>query len=92
MPELSHDDALKHVLHDEIVERLDVIIELLKMQNRTEMFDPQESSDKPADVKPIKPLMTHEQAERFAPFLERELEKRGLLRPKPTDDESSASQ
>jgi len=92
MPELSHEEALKHVLHDEIVERLDVIIELLKMQNRTEIFGPQQSSGKPAEVKPAKPLMTHEQAERFASFLRRELERRGIIKPDATSDDPNASQ
>ena len=40
MPELSHDEALKHVLHDEIVERLDTIIALLEQKDP----EPQDNS------------------------------------------------
>ena len=39
-----------------------------------------------------KPLMTHEQAERFAPFLRRELERRGIIKPDATSDDPNASQ
>lgn len=32
MSELSHEEALKHVLHDEVLERLDKIIALLEQR------------------------------------------------------------